>query len=95
MTDDVREIGGRPTHIYTCTRVVQRLETLLEEEECTTEVRALVQEQVEACPECFERLGVESELRILIKESCSPKATPRQLREKILAKLEMIRIEGC
>ena len=94
MSEDVRKIGGKPAHVYTCQEVAATVEDFLDQE-CTTEVRAMLEEHVDACPECFERLGVERELRLLIKQSCSPKSTPRELREKVIAKLQMIHIEGC
>lgn len=64
-----------------CTDVVKLLSELLDAP-CSPIAQQQLRAQIASCPHCFERLGVEEEIRAILRRSCQAEA-PVQLRRKI------------
>ncbi|MEJ5997374.1 mycothiol system anti-sigma-R factor [Corynebacterium sp. H130] len=64
-----------------CTEAYALLAELLDGN-CTHTTRAQLRAQIERCPECFERLCIEEEVREILRKSCAAQA-PVQLRRRI------------
>ena len=56
---------------------------------CDENIRAMLQYHVESCPTCFEHLGVEREVRQLLRSRCEEIA-PQELRTRITTQLRVV-----
>jgi len=56
--------------------------------ECTEEKRLLLEHQLEACPKCFRILGIEKEVRNLLR-SCCHESAPSTLRQRIVTSIHV------
>ena len=54
--------------------------------ECTAERRELLIAEIEKCPGCFEKFGIETEVRQLVRQCCCSEA-PSELKESISIKI--------
>lgn len=70
-----------------CSKVYASLEELLDGE-VTRERRAVLRAHIEACPECFEQIGIEEEVRELMRRCCCTPA-PETLRQRIIVQLRI------
>lgn len=65
-----------------------KLLTELIDGHCDAARKELLRQQVEKCPECFATLGIEQEVRALLRRSCSVQA-PEALRIRIVMQLSL------
>ncbi|MDO4910251.1 MAG: mycothiol system anti-sigma-R factor [Corynebacterium sp.] len=65
-----------------------KLLTELLDGHCDAARKELLRQQVEKCPECFRALGIEQEVRALLRRCCSAQA-PEALRIKIVMQLSL------
>lgn len=68
-------------HQCDCTNAYDLLAKLLDAP-CTPATRAELQAKIASCPHCFERLGLEQEVRAILRKSCAEEA-PAYLRRRI------------
>ncbi|MEJ5928410.1 mycothiol system anti-sigma-R factor [Corynebacterium sp. H128] len=64
-----------------CSDTYARLAELLDGD-CTQSAQEELRAAIASCPHCFERLGVEEEIRELLRRSCAASA-PITLRQRI------------
>lgn len=83
----MRDCGSPHECSDECDAAYESLARLLEGE-CGPSEREALRRHVEACPECFERLGIEEEVRELVRRCCCTQAPPR-LRETITFKMRV------
>lgn len=79
-----------PQNCACCTSAYQHMIELLDQpcsEQRQNELRNLIAE----CPGCFEKLGIEEDLRALVKKCCCEPA-PEQVHTRIRASLAQLRI---
>ena len=58
------------------------------DQQCSEEKRLLLEHQLEACPECFRILGIEKEVRHLLR-SCCHESAPTALRPRIVTSIHV------
>lgn len=73
-----------------CSDAYETLRRILDDRSCTPETRAELRRRIEACPECFERLGLEEEVRELLRRCCCTQA-PTTLYERISVSIRVQR----
>lgn len=76
-----------------CTDAYASLRRILDDASCSPESRAKLRAQVEACPECFRVLGLEEEVRALLRRCCKTQA-PVSLYERITVSIRVERGRG-
>ncbi|MCK7662105.1 mycothiol system anti-sigma-R factor [Corynebacterium sp. CCM 9185] len=86
------ENGGHMPDMADCGDVYESLFELLDGE-ATPERRAVLRAHIEACPGCFTQLGIEEEIRELMRRCCCAHA-PVTLRQKIILRLRVERYRG-
>ncbi|MEZ2121483.1 MULTISPECIES: mycothiol system anti-sigma-R factor [unclassified Corynebacterium] len=86
------ETCGQTSGMADCGEVYESLFELLDGE-TTAERRAVLRAHIEACPGCFAKLGIEEEIRELMRRCCCTHA-PVTLREKIVLRLRIERYRG-
>lgn len=59
---------------------------------CAKSQRDLVQKKVEECPRCLELLGIEQQVRQLLRQRCGEHA-PQELRSRIVSELHVKYVE--
>ena len=84
MNHDHNSGGDDMAH---CAEVYESLFELLDGE-VTAQRRQLLVAHLEACPACFEKLGIEKEVRDLIRRCCVTCA-PLSLKERIVIQLRI------
>ncbi|MFV8381092.1 mycothiol system anti-sigma-R factor [Corynebacterium hindlerae] len=72
-----------------CADAYSLLAELLDGECCET-TRAELRSRIEACPHCFEKLGIEEEVREILRRSCAAQA-PLRLRQQISVSIRVQR----
>lgn len=79
MTEDCSHPKGR----HDCREVLDRAQLFMDGEVLEESERLEIREHLEACGPCFQRYGLEREVRIIISrlKGCAP--CPRELRQKI------------
>lgn len=75
-----------------CDTVYERLRELLDEE-CAPERKEQLLADIQRCPGCVERLGIETDVRQLVRSCCCAQA-PTVLRERISITIQTIAIES-
>lgn len=55
----------------------------------SAESRAQLQAHVDACPECLRQLGIEQQVRELLRRTCCAKPAPVELRARITSQLRV------
>ncbi|MBV7282748.1 MULTISPECIES: mycothiol system anti-sigma-R factor [unclassified Corynebacterium] len=83
----MRDCGRKHECSESCERAYASLARLLEGD-CSPVEREQLRRHVQACPECFERLGIEEQVRELLRQCCCQKA-PTRLRETIRFKMRV------
>ncbi|QGU02670.1 Anti-sigma factor RshA [Corynebacterium kalinowskii] len=72
-----------------CTDAVLLLSELLDGE-CTPAAQEKLRAKIASCPHCFEKLGVEEEIRAILRRSCAESA-PVTLRRRISVSIRLER----
>ena len=62
-------------------------------DELTPQRRSELQHIFNTCPHCFEKLGLEQEVRAMLRRCCSTSA-PSALRERITISIRVTRTDG-
>ncbi|MDO4652773.1 mycothiol system anti-sigma-R factor [Corynebacterium durum] len=62
-------------------------------DELTPQRRGELQHIFDTCPHCFEKLGLEQEVRAMLRRCCSTTA-PKALRERITISIRVTRTDG-
>lgn len=75
-----------------CTDAFLLLNELLDGE-CTPAAQEKLRAKIASCPHCFEKLGVEEEIRAILRRSCHAEA-PMRLRRKISVSIRYY-VEGA
>lgn len=57
--------------------------------DCDADLRQQLQAHIQACPSCIEKLGVEREIRELLRARCA-QAAPSELRHRITTQLRVV-----
>ncbi|MDU0478885.1 hypothetical protein QVA66_06490 [Staphylococcus chromogenes] len=73
-----------------CSAAYESLRRILDDASCSPEARAELRAQVEQCPECFRALGLEEEVRALLRRCCEAQA-PVSLYERISVSIRVQR----
>ncbi|AKK02549.1 hypothetical protein [Corynebacterium epidermidicanis] len=73
-----------------CTDAYDMLRRILDDDTCCERTRAQLRRQIQSCPECFAALGVEEEVRALLKRCCETTA-PTTLYERISISIQVQR----
>ncbi|MGH2754579.1 MAG: mycothiol system anti-sigma-R factor [Actinomycetota bacterium] len=71
-----------------CKQTLQRAYLILDGEEISVEERTRIETHLEECSPCYERYGVEVEVKRVIQRLRGSCACPDRLREKITSLLE-------
>lgn len=71
-----------------CEDVYRSVFELLDGDNLTEQRRSELQHIFDTCPHCFEKLGMEQDVRALLRRGCSTRA-PVALREKITISLRI------
>lgn len=73
-----------------CEDVYDSLFELLDGD-CSHQRRAELRQKIESCPGCFSQLGIEEEVRALVRRCCC-EAAPPTLRERVSIQIQTMRI---
>jgi mycothiol system anti-sigma-R factor len=71
-----------------CRQTLERAYLILDGEEITSEERVTIQEHLEACEPCFERYGLEVEVKRVIARLRGCTTCPDELKAKITTLLD-------
>ena len=81
---------GKP-HETPCTEVLDRLYEYLDGE-LDRERTHVIKEHLDECSSCLAEYGLEDAVKAIVKRSCSDPA-PADLRSKVMARIEAVRVE--
>jgi mycothiol system anti-sigma-R factor len=82
---------GSP-HDTDCAEVIELVYLYLDGE-CDEEDRRKIRIHLDECSPCLRKYGVEQDVMALVARCCGSDPAPDGLREKVLVKLEQVRIE--
>ena len=88
MSDNVEPNAGTPRRDIECRDLVDVLYEYVDGG-CDESLRAQLQEHLDNCPSCVEKLGVEREIRQLLRVRCT-QAAPVELRSRITSQLRVV-----
>ncbi|WNI17917.1 mycothiol system anti-sigma-R factor [Actinacidiphila sp. ITFR-21] len=77
-------------HETDCSEVLGHLYEYLDDE-MSAESCAKFQEHFEECQACLEKYGLEQAVKKLVKRCCGSDDVPRDLRSKVMMRIELIR----
>ncbi|MBC2682086.1 mycothiol system anti-sigma-R factor [Corynebacterium anserum] len=60
---------------------------------CEEHKRQKLHDQIEECPQCLESLGIEQQIRELLRHRCGGQPAPQGLRARIVSELHVRYIE--
>jgi mycothiol system anti-sigma-R factor len=66
-----------------CRKVLQRAYLILDGEIIAEEERVEIEAHLEDCEPCFERYGIEVEMKRVVYRSCGSQSCPSDLKERI------------
>jgi len=78
-------------HETPCSEVLARVYTYIDGELPTPD-KATVKQHLDECGPCLREFGIEEEVKLLVKRSCSDPA-PEELRAKVLLRIRQVRVE--
>ncbi|OFO14128.1 mycothiol system anti-sigma-R factor [Corynebacterium sp. HMSC22B11] len=88
MSDNVEPNAGTPRRDIECRDLVDVLYEYVDGG-CDESLRAQLQQHLDSCPSCVEKLGVEREIRQLLRVRCTQVA-PVELRSRITSQLRVV-----
>jgi mycothiol system anti-sigma-R factor len=83
---------GNP-HETDCREVLEKVYLYLDGEMVDDDECADIRRHLDECSPCLRQYGVEQDIKALIARKCGCDAAPRELRLKVLARLQTVRIE--
>src|SRR3954454_22457663 len=91
MSDDMPG-AGEPIEITSCDDVLSHVFEFLDHE-TDDERRALIAEHLEDCSGCLREVGIEQEVKALVRRPCGGDPPPSGLRERIKIQLTPVSFE--
>jgi mycothiol system anti-sigma-R factor len=82
---------GQP-HEMDCLEVIEQVYIYLDGE-CGEADRARIREHLDECGPCLREFGIEQEVKALVARCCGSDAAPDGLRERVLVRLQQVRVE--
>ena len=82
---------GNP-HDVDCAEVIEQVYLYLDGE-IQDEGRAKVREHLDECAPCLRQFGLENEVKALVARCCGGDTAPDGLKQRLLVKLQEVRIE--
>jgi mycothiol system anti-sigma-R factor len=82
---------GSP-HETSCAEVIERVYVYLDNE-CDDELRQRIRVHLDECSPCLRQFGIESDVKALVARCCGSEHAPDGLRERVLARVEKIRVQ--
>jgi mycothiol system anti-sigma-R factor len=82
---------GKP-HETPCTEVLAELYTYLDQELDSADY-AKIQQHLDECGPCLEEYGLDKVVKQLVHRHCGCDTAPKELRAKVLARIQQVRIE--
>ncbi|HVA61697.1 MAG TPA: mycothiol system anti-sigma-R factor [Mycobacteriales bacterium] len=82
---------GSP-HATDCAEVIEAVYLYLDGE-CDEEGRQNIRIHLDECAPCLRKYGVEQEVKTLVARCCGGDAAPDGLRERVLVRLQQVRVE--
>lgn len=83
---------GSP-HDVDCSEVIEKVYYYLDEEELNDEARAQVRQHLDECAPCLRKYGLEQDLKALVARCCGGDIAPEGLRERLVVRLQQVRVE--
>ena len=83
---------GSP-HDVDCSEVIEKVYFYLDEEELDDEARAQVRQHLDECAPCLRKYGLEQDVKALVARSCGGDVAPDGLRERLVVRLQQVRVE--
>jgi mycothiol system anti-sigma-R factor len=82
---------GEP-HETDCREVLAEVYLYLDVE-CADERRIVIRGHLDECSPCLREYGLEEAVKALVKRSCGQDHAPQELRARVVARIEEVRIE--
>lgn len=82
---------GNP-HDLDCAEVIEQVYLYLDGE-CDAEAHRRIRVHLDECAPCLRKYGVEQDVKALVARCCGEEQTPDGLRQRVLARLQQVRIE--
>ena len=82
---------GNP-HATPCTEVLAELDSYLDQE-LDSSGRAKIRQHLDECGPCLREYGLEEVVKQLVHRCCRDDKAPQELRVKVMARIQEIRIE--
>jgi mycothiol system anti-sigma-R factor len=82
---------GNP-HDTPCDEVIEAVYLYLDGE-IGEDRKDLIRQHLDECSPCLRDYGLEEAVKMLVKRSCGQDRTPEELRAKVVARIEAVRVE--
>jgi mycothiol system anti-sigma-R factor len=82
---------GNP-HDTDCGEVLDAVYAYLDGE-MTPDDRHVIRHHLDECSPCLRQFGIEQEVKSLVARCCGDETAPDELRSKVLARLQQVRVE--
>jgi mycothiol system anti-sigma-R factor len=83
---------GTP-HETDCVEVIEKVYLYLDGEGLDDEVRRDIRVHLDECAPCLRQFGIEQEVKALVARCCGSEQAPAGLRERLLVRLQQVRVE--
>jgi len=83
---------GRP-HEVPCSEILDQVYTYLDNEMPDPAESAKIKAHLDECSPCLDKFGLEKAVKALVHRSCGCDDVPGDLRDKVLERIRMARIE--
>jgi mycothiol system anti-sigma-R factor len=83
---------GKP-HETDCAEILDRVYLFLDRELDAPGSYAVVEQHLEECAPCLRKYDLERLVRVLVKRSCAAEHAPAELRQRVLSRIQQVRVE--
>jgi len=82
---------GNP-HETPCDEVIEQVYLFIDGE-IGEEGKATIAQHLDECSPCLKEYGLEEAVKAIVRRSCGADRTPEELRAKVIARIESVRLE--
>jgi mycothiol system anti-sigma-R factor len=82
---------GKP-HEKPCDEVIEQVYLYIDGE-LGEDGKAIIAQHLDECSPCLREYGLEEAVKALVKRSCGQDRAPQELRARVVARIEQVRIE--
>jgi mycothiol system anti-sigma-R factor len=84
---------GEP-HDVDCSEILERVYVFLDHEMGDEAIAyAAIEEHLDECGPCFEKVGLEKVIRAMVARSCGCDHAPEELKQRVLTRIRQIRVQ--